>query len=142
MSDQAVTNPAPIVLSRAAKEELEIMGIDDPSASAPSGGPGIVPVEGRPLIPKRAITSLDILNEAYDYEIPSSFSRGMRVELPGATERDYEEFNRIRTMFMRLAGLDPLPASTGIQVRLCRSDLLVEIEAMAIVPHKGTKSAD
>jgi len=37
---------------------------------------------------------------------------------------------------MKSAGLDPLPASTGIQVRLCRSDLLVEIEAMAIIPHK------
>ncbi len=31
-------------------------------------------------------------------------------------------------------GLDPLPASTGIQARICRSDLLVEIEAIAIVP--------
>ena len=28
---------------------------------------------------------------------------------------------------------DPLPASTGIQVRLCRSDLLIEMEAFAIV---------
>ena len=27
-----------------------------------------------------------------------------------------------------IIGLDPLPASTGIQARLCRSDLLVEIE--------------
>ena len=30
-------------------------------------------------------------------------------------------------------GLDPLPASTGIQARLCREDLLVEIEAIAVV---------
>jgi len=31
-------------------------------------------------------------------------------------------------------GLAPLPASTGIQTRLCRSDLLVEIELIAMVP--------
>ena len=29
-------------------------------------------------------------------------------------------------------GLDPLPASTGIQAKLCRPDLLVEIEAIAM----------
>jgi len=49
-------------------------------------------------------------------------------------ERDYDLFNEVRTSFMNTIGLDPLPASTGIQARICRSDLLVEIEAMAIVP--------
>lgn len=47
-------------------------------------------------------------------------------------ERDYAEFNTIRTQFFKEQGLDPLPASTGIQAILCRPDLLVEIEAMAI----------
>ena len=47
-------------------------------------------------------------------------------------DRDYGEFNRIRTQFFREQGLNPLPASTGIQAILCRPDLLVEIEAMAI----------
>jgi len=47
-------------------------------------------------------------------------------------ERDYEAFNEIRTQFMKEQGLNPLPASTGIQAILCRPDLLVEIEAMAI----------
>jgi len=54
-------------------------------------------------------------------------------------ERDYDTFNRVRTAFYRACGLDPLPASTGIQVRLCRSDLLVEIEALAIVPSKAAE---
>jgi len=49
-------------------------------------------------------------------------------------ERDYAQFNQIRTEFYRQQGLDPLPASTGIQAILCRPDLLIEIEAMAIVP--------
>jgi 2-iminobutanoate/2-iminopropanoate deaminase len=47
-------------------------------------------------------------------------------------ERDYEAFNEIRTQFFKEQGLDPLPASTGVQAILCRPDLLVEIEAMAI----------
>lgn len=49
-------------------------------------------------------------------------------------ERDYRDFNEVRTAFFGWLALDPLPASTGIQARLCREDLLVEIEAMAVVP--------
>ncbi len=51
-------------------------------------------------------------------------------------ERDYADFNSIRSEFFGALGLDPLPASTGIQVRLCRSDLLVEIEAHAILERR------
>jgi 2-iminobutanoate/2-iminopropanoate deaminase len=47
-------------------------------------------------------------------------------------ERDYRDFNEVRTAFFGWLGLDPLPASTGIQARLCREDLLVEIEAIAV----------
>jgi len=138
---------------------------------------------------KRAITNLSVLNEAYAYEKPSSFSRGLRVDLgsvsvllisgtasidehgnsvhigdfraqlrrtyenitgllesEGATwqdvvrttcylrdiERDYDAFNEERTAFLAAQGLDPLPASTGIQPILCRPELLIEIEAIAI----------
>jgi enamine deaminase RidA (YjgF/YER057c/UK114 family) len=48
-------------------------------------------------------------------------------------ERDYGAFNEVRNEFFRALGLDPFPASTGIQARICRSDLLVEIEALAIL---------
>jgi len=148
-------------------------------------------IRGGPRIAKRAISAPDVLNEAHAYAKPSSFSRGMRVSLPGATmlflsgtasidehgatlhegdfdaqclrtyrnltrllegegadwrdvvrttcylrdiERDYAAFNRLRTWFFAVAGCDPLPASTAIQARLCRSDLLVEIEAIAVLP--------
>jgi len=47
-------------------------------------------------------------------------------------ERDYQAFNEERTMFYKEQGLDPLPASTGIQAILCRPDLLIEIEAIAM----------
>jgi 2-iminobutanoate/2-iminopropanoate deaminase len=140
-------------------------------------------------IAKRAITNLSVLNEAYDYPRPSSFSRGMRIDLDGliillisgtasidehgvtihvgdvraqcrrtfqnitallaaegATwkdvvrtscylrdiDRDYAAFNEERTAFYKSQGLDPLPASTGIQAKLCRPELLVEIEAIAM----------
>jgi enamine deaminase RidA (YjgF/YER057c/UK114 family) len=48
-------------------------------------------------------------------------------------ERDYADFNAIRTEFFSALALDPLPASTAIQARLCRSDLLVELDAHAIL---------
>jgi 2-iminobutanoate/2-iminopropanoate deaminase len=48
-------------------------------------------------------------------------------------ERDYDEFNAIRNEFFFALGLDPFPASTAIQARICRSDLLVEIEAVAML---------
>ena len=47
-------------------------------------------------------------------------------------ERDYQAFNDERTAFYKQQGLDPLPASTGIQAILCRPDLLIEIEAIAM----------
>jgi len=178
-------------LSPAAWDEYEALGLVGPEREGRTGMQGLDPVPDRKLIPKRAICAPDALNEAYDYALPSSFSRGMRVDLPGATllllsgtasvdgtgatvhpgdfeaqllrtfrnltqllvaegaswhdvvrtscylrdiERDYDRFNELRTSFMSAIGLDPLPASTGIQARICRSDLLVEIEAMAIVP--------
>jgi 2-iminobutanoate/2-iminopropanoate deaminase len=141
-------------------------------------------------VPKRAITNHRVLNEAYDYVKPSSFSRGMRVELGGGAvmllisgtasidehgatvhvgdfraqcrrtfqnitallvsegvtwkdivrttcylrdiDRDYAQFNEERTAFYKEQGLDPLPASTGVQAKLCRPELLVEIEAIAM----------
>ncbi len=118
---------------------------------------------------KHAVTALSVLNEAYEYASPSSFSRGIRFELgdkslllisgtasvdeSGQTlhagdfraqcwrtyrnitellksenatwhdivrttcylrdiERDYRDFNEIRTAFFGWLGLDPLPAST------------------------------
>jgi enamine deaminase RidA (YjgF/YER057c/UK114 family) len=149
----------------------------------------VAPQTSHQAIPKKAISAPETLNEAYDYSKPSSFSRGLRLDIKGITillisgtasvdeygrsihvgdfraqtwrtyqnitklldaegatwkdiirttcylrdiERDYEAFNEIRTQFFQEQGLNPLPASTGIQAILCRPDLLIEIEAMAI----------
>jgi enamine deaminase RidA (YjgF/YER057c/UK114 family) len=50
-------------------------------------------------------------------------------------ERDYKDFNSVRNEFFHALGLDPFPASVGIQARICRSELLVEIEALAVLYH-------
>jgi len=55
-------------------------------------------------------------------------------------ERDYEAFNQERTAFFRAQGLDPPPASTGIQAILCRPDLLIEIEAIAMFRRESAAS--
>jgi enamine deaminase RidA (YjgF/YER057c/UK114 family) len=144
---------------------------------------------GRAPVKKRAVTNHGVLNEAFAYAKPSSFSRGMRIDLNGLIillisgtasidengqsvhvgdfrsqmrrtfanitglltsegctwhdivrttcylrdiERDYDAFNEERTAFYKEQGLDPLPASTGIQAILCRPELLIEIEAIAM----------
>jgi enamine deaminase RidA (YjgF/YER057c/UK114 family) len=144
-------------------------------------------------IEKRAMTNHGVLNEAYAYAKPSSFARGMRIDLGEITillisgtasidengvsvhigdfraqmkrtlanitgllesegctwhdivrtscylrdiDRDYEAFNEERTAFYKEQGLDPLPASTGIQAHLCRPELLIEIEAIAMFRKK------
>jgi enamine deaminase RidA (YjgF/YER057c/UK114 family) len=48
--------------------------------------------------------------------------------------RHYDEFNEVRNAFYVEEGLDPLPASTCIEARICRPELLVEIEAIAMLP--------
>ena len=143
----------------------------------------------RPPIEKHVVHAPQVINEAYNYQKPSSFSRALRLDFGGHKvllvsgtasvneegkaehigdfnaqlwrtyvnitnllaaegmtwhdvvrttnylrdiERDYAEFNKIRTSFYRWLKLDPLPASTGIQARLCWETLLVEIEVYAI----------
>ena len=48
--------------------------------------------------------------------------------------RHYDEFNDVRNAFYSAQGLDPLPASTCIEARICRPELLVEIEGIAMIP--------
>jgi enamine deaminase RidA (YjgF/YER057c/UK114 family) len=145
--------------------------------------------KSRPPIEKFSVHAPQVINEAYDYKRPSSFTRALRLEFGGYKillvsgtasvneegkaehigdfkaqtwrtyrnitnllaaenmtwhdvvrttnylrdiERDYEDFNKIRTSFFRWMNLDPLPASTGIQARLCWETLLVEIETYAL----------
>ena len=149
-------------------------------------------------IPKTAISDPGVLNEAYAYEQPSAFSRGMRVELANevmllisgtasvdehgaslhagdfkaqcrrmfhnvtslldaegadwhdmarttiyiADMRDYAAFNEVRCELYDSLGLRPYPASTCIEARICRPELLVEMEAIAVIPKSREKPSE
>jgi len=51
--------------------------------------------------------------------------------------RYYHKFNEYRTEFYRKHGLAVFPASTCVEARLCRPELLIEIEALAIIKNKS-----
>ena len=177
--------------SEAERKEMALRGLLDEHGEARPFSEVPRPERSRPAVEKVEIENHEILNDAYAYEIPSSFARGLKVQMKvgsqvlyisgtasiddqGVTvykgdfraqcwrtwrnitlllssqgadwhdivrttcylrdiERDYQDFNEIRTHFFHAMGLAPLPASTGIQARLCREDLLVEIEAIAIL---------
>lgn len=47
-------------------------------------------------------------------------------------DRDYADFNTLRGEFFKEVGIEKYPASTCIGAKICRSDLLVEIELIAM----------
>ena len=51
-------------------------------------------------------------------------------------QKDYDNLNKARDQFFQEAGLnrDTVPASTCVEARLCRDELLIEIEAIAMIP--------
>ena len=141
------------------------------------------------MFDRRQIKVPQNLCEAYDYEKPVPFARGMTVDFGPATlvivsgtasvdekgesvhkgdlrsqvrrtfenltavfaaggaswkdvlrttiylrdMKDYAEFNEYRKEFLDAQHLPFYPPSTCIEARLCREDLLVEIEAWALV---------
>ena len=46
--------------------------------------------------------------------------------------RDYASFNEVRSAYFHELGLRPFPASTCVEARLCRDELLVEMELIAV----------
>jgi len=141
----------------------------------------------------KQISNTKVLNEAYSYEKPSGFSRGVRVEMgdssilfisgtasideqgvslyeedfiaqtqrafynvtqllesEGATWNDvvkttiyikdiaknYDRFNLVRTLFFKHRNVFPYPASVCVQATLCRPELMIEMDAMAIIRNK------
>jgi len=48
-------------------------------------------------------------------------------------DKYYDEFNKIRINFFKDEGVDPYPASVGVQATLCRPELLIEMDAIAII---------
>ena len=141
----------------------------------------------------KQISAPKVLNEAYHYDKPSGFSRGMKVDMgaasmlfisgtasidengktlhrdsfvlqtwrafanvkallesEGATwkdvvkttiyikdiEENYDDVNRIRIDFFKSVGIEVYPASVCVQATLCRPELLIEMDALAIVKNE------
>jgi enamine deaminase RidA (YjgF/YER057c/UK114 family) len=182
-------------LTKGEREEMRKLGmLNETDALKEYGYPDLH--ADRPPIEKFAVHAPEVLNEAYNYQKPSSFSRALRIPfgeyqvllISGTAsvneegkaehvgdfkaqtwrtfrniskllaaenmswhdvvrttcylrdmERDYVDFNKIRTSFYRWLKLEPLPASTGIQAKLCWSTLLVEIEAIAVSKMKSDR---
>jgi len=139
---------------------------------------------------RRTLHVPEAMCEAYDYPLPSAFSRGMEVALPGARLifvsgtasvgpggeslhagnfrkqarcafenaravlksagadwpdvvkatifiKDigsyYREFNEVRCQYFSDVGISRYPASTCIEAKLCREELLVEMDMTAVV---------
>ncbi|HUI08582.1 MAG TPA: RidA family protein [Verrucomicrobiae bacterium] len=57
-----------------------------------------------------------------------------------ADMRYYRAFNEVRTAFFRSQRLRQLPASSCVEARLCRPDLMLESELIAVLPVSRAKS--
>lgn len=62
----------------------------------------------------------------------ASWKNVVKTTLYLADMRYYEVLSRIRLQFFKSQGLTSFPASTCVEARLCRPELLVEVEAIAI----------
>ncbi|MCP4249768.1 MAG: RidA family protein [bacterium] len=92
--------------------------------------PGDLPAQTR-----RALTNIQGLLESEG----ADWHDIVRTTCYLADFRAYGAFNEVRNAFYTEQGLDPLPASTCVEARLCRQELLVEIEAIAIIPRDRGK---
>ncbi len=138
---------------------------------------------------KRPMQVPHMLSEAYHYDNPVPFSRGMRLEHNGLIlllisgtasvndqgesihigdfkaqtlrafenitellkseemtwqdvvytrvylrdiDRDYQEVAKLRMEFLKEQGIEAFPASTCVEAKLCRPELLVEMETFAV----------
>jgi 2-iminobutanoate/2-iminopropanoate deaminase len=84
---------------------------------------------------RRAFTNIEALLESEN----ADWHDIVRTTCYLADFRHYDEFNEVRNAFYEERGLDPLPASTCIEARICRPELLVEIEAIAMIPKDRIK---
>lgn len=148
---------------------------------------------GMPSLSRRVLQAPQSMCEAYDYQHPAAFSRGMEICLPGVKlvfvsgtasvgpdgrsmypgdfksqafrafenaravlrsagaewtdvvkvtiyirdiQAHYRLFNEARCAYFNKVGIREYPASTCVEARLCRDDLLVEMEMIAMIAEK------
>lgn len=129
--NEAYDYPKKVSFSRGMRVELDgcSMLFISGTASVNEEGESVHPGDPRAQT-RRALENIKALleSEAADWHDV------VRTTCYLADFRYYDEFNEVRNAFYEREGLDPLPASTCVEARMCRPELLVEIEAIAMIP--------
>ena len=129
--NEAYDYPSKVSFVRGMRVELEksAMLFISGTASVDQNGDSIHPGDVRAQT-HRALTNIRALLESEG----ADWHDIVRTTCYLADFRYYDAFNEVRNAFYQDEGLDPLPASTCIEARICRPELLVEIEAIAMIP--------
>ncbi len=129
--NEAYDYPKKVSFSRGMRVELDncVMLFISGTASVDEGGESIHPGDIKAQT-RRTLTNIKALLESEG----ADWHDIIRTTCYLADFRTYDDFNEVRNTFYEEEGLEPLPASTCIEARICRAELLVEIEAIAMVP--------
>ncbi len=133
---EAYDYPRKVSFARGMRVELDgcAMLFISGTASVDEHGRSVHPLDVKAQA-RRAFTNIRGLLESEG----ADWSDVVRTTCYLADFRHYDEFNEARNAFYVAEGLDPLPASTCVEARLCRPELLVEIEAIAVIPKGRAK---
>ena len=128
---EAYDYPSKVSFSRGMRVELDncVMLFISGTASVNDGGESIHPGDIKAQT-RRTFDNITALLESEG----ADWHDIVRTTCYLADFRHYDEFNETRNVFYKEQQLDPLPASTCIEARICRPDLMVEIEAIAMTP--------
>jgi len=129
--NEAYDYPSKVAFVRGMRVELDnaVMLFISGTASVNEEGLSIHPGDVKAQT-RRALTNIRALLESEN----ADWHDIVRTTCYLADFRDYDDFNEIRNAFYEEEELNPVPASTCIEARICRPDLLVEIEAIAMIP--------
>jgi 2-iminobutanoate/2-iminopropanoate deaminase len=129
--NEAYDYPQKVSFSRGMRVELDncIMLFISGTASVDEHGQSIHQGDVRAQT-RRAFSNIQALLESEG----ADFHDVVRLTCYLADFREYDAFNEVRNAFFEEVSLDPLPASTCIEARICRPELLVEIEGIAMIP--------
>lgn len=134
--NEAFDYPKKVSFVRGMRVELDnhVMLFISGTAAVNEGGQSVHPGDVKAQT-RRTFTNIKALLENED----ADWHDVVRTTCYLADFRTYDAFNEVRNAFYMEEGLNPYPASTCIEARICRPELLVEVEAIAIIPRNRGK---
>lgn len=134
--NEAYDYPKKVSFVRGMRVELDgcVMLFISGTSSVDEDGRSVHPGDLRAQV-RRTLTNIKALLESEG----ADWHDVVRTTCYLADFRTYDEFNEERNAFYAEEKLDPVPASTCIEARICRPELLVEIEAIAVIPKDRAK---